>query len=264
MNTPEWVIAAGMQANSEGFWSQRDAANKVAFAAWVGSDANDRFEALASGQLQWGPGNAAPDTNLYRMAAGALMTDGEFYVAKDFVANYGQSGQVFVPPYARPTIEFSPSRDTDVFRQAAGILGTSGKFNALGGLQINGVDLAPLPDRIGQLGLLLSGNDFNTAVYNGWYWNNPSALNAPPGGPYFGIHVINIANNPGYATQFAYDYGDNAKVWKRLLIGGVWGAWAPFGAGGGPTELAYVERTTAFQTSMTEGQIFITSPSVTL
>ena len=276
VNTPEWVTALGMQANDQGVWSQRDNPIKVAFASWVGSDANDRFEALASGQLQWGPGNTAPDTNLYRTAPGKLKMDGSLDAAALTVAGvpvgalparlaasvsnsvisdcnlavasgwyWAPSGTPNSPPVAAhyfleviaetpdnysfqvATSWFSSERYTR--RQAGGGFTAWTKIVNSDGT----VPDALVPSQLSQTGFPLSGNDFNTAVYNGWYWNYPSALNAPPGGPYFGIHVVNIANNPGYATQFAYDYGDNTKVWKRILIGGVWGAWAPFGSGGG-------------------------------
>jgi hypothetical protein len=126
---------------------------------------------------------------------------------------------------------------------------------------------ATLPTRLGVLGMLLPSNDFNSVTASGWYWNDVNAVNTPPsGGPYWGIHVINIGHNPGYCTQMAYDYSDNTKVWKRLCYGGVWGAWAPFGAaaGGGSSKLAYVERTAAFTTHSSENdQMYITAPSLT-
>lgn len=52
-------------------------------------DTQDRFNMRASGLMQWGPGNAAIDTNLYRNAANSLTTD-------DFLAmNAGQSAGQF-------------------------------------------------------------------------------------------------------------------------------------------------------------------------
>lgn len=53
----------------------------AAFAAIVGGDTFDRFRALASGQLEWGPGNAARDTVLRRSAANELTTDDALVVA---------------------------------------------------------------------------------------------------------------------------------------------------------------------------------------
>jgi hypothetical protein len=44
----------------------------------VAADTQDRFLAMAGGTLEWGPGNAARDTNLYRSAADVLKTDDDF------------------------------------------------------------------------------------------------------------------------------------------------------------------------------------------
>jgi len=52
------------------------AAGTSLFASRVAADTNDRWHSLASGQLEWGPGNAAVDANLYRSAAAVLRTDG--------------------------------------------------------------------------------------------------------------------------------------------------------------------------------------------
>lgn len=47
----------------------------------VQSDANKRISILANGQMEWGDGTAARDTNLYRTAADVLKTDDSFVVA---------------------------------------------------------------------------------------------------------------------------------------------------------------------------------------
>jgi hypothetical protein len=43
--------------------------------ALVTGDANSRWQVQASGAMNWGPGNASTDTNLYRALAGTLKTD---------------------------------------------------------------------------------------------------------------------------------------------------------------------------------------------
>lgn len=54
----------------------------TAYAAMIGNetstDANPRWRVLATGEMQWGAGSAAQDTNLYRSAANVLKTDGRF------------------------------------------------------------------------------------------------------------------------------------------------------------------------------------------
>ncbi|MEU3522323.1 hypothetical protein AB0E62_00345 [Streptomyces sp. NPDC038707] len=47
----------------------------VAAAAQVTADTFDRFRRYADGKLEWGPGTAARDTNLYRSAVDTLATD---------------------------------------------------------------------------------------------------------------------------------------------------------------------------------------------
>lgn len=48
----------------------------IAFASFVTGDGFDRWRVQASGRQEWGPGNAARDTFLYRSAAGVLETPG--------------------------------------------------------------------------------------------------------------------------------------------------------------------------------------------
>lgn len=52
------------------------AASTKVLDARVTGDAQPRFAVLADGGHQWGPGNTATDTNLYRSGVGALTTDG--------------------------------------------------------------------------------------------------------------------------------------------------------------------------------------------
>lgn len=56
------------------------AATTVMVSGIVTGDGFDRFRQLADGTLQWGPGNATRDTNLYRSAANTLQTDDSFSV----------------------------------------------------------------------------------------------------------------------------------------------------------------------------------------
>lgn len=53
-----------------------NSATDVAFASFVTGDGFDRWRVQAGGRQEWGPGNAARDTFLYRSAAGVLETPG--------------------------------------------------------------------------------------------------------------------------------------------------------------------------------------------
>jgi hypothetical protein len=60
----------------------RSLANNALMGAGVNGDTWRRFLVLADGTLEWGPGSATRDTNLYRSAADILATDDELLVGK--------------------------------------------------------------------------------------------------------------------------------------------------------------------------------------
>lgn len=57
-----------------------------AIGAEVAGDSNYRIRVGSDGKVQWGPGNATQDTNLYRNAAGVLKTDQSLTVAGTLTA----------------------------------------------------------------------------------------------------------------------------------------------------------------------------------
>lgn len=65
------------------------AAGSLALTGQVTGDSNARVQLREDGRINWGPGNAATDTDLYRSAAGSLQTDGFFAM------NSGQSSGQF-------------------------------------------------------------------------------------------------------------------------------------------------------------------------
>lgn len=69
------VLATGRPLTAE-----RALAADVALRTHITGEAQPRLTATADGGLQWGPGSAGPDTNLYRGAAGVLQTDDTFVV----------------------------------------------------------------------------------------------------------------------------------------------------------------------------------------
>lgn len=60
--------------------SNRSASTDAVLAAKVTGDSVDRFQALASGSHEWGPGNASRDVSLYRSASGTLRLGGSLVV----------------------------------------------------------------------------------------------------------------------------------------------------------------------------------------
>lgn len=70
------VLLAGSQTITGEKTLQGATTAAEVLSARVPGDTQDRFHVLADGKMEWGPGNGAADTNLYRSAAGVLRTDG--------------------------------------------------------------------------------------------------------------------------------------------------------------------------------------------
>jgi len=111
---PGTVLAAVGGFNAQGM----GAATYSAFLTGVAGDTQARFYIGADGKLNWGPGNAAVDTNLFRQAAGTLATAGAF------VVNNGLAGQFYVNPSG--TLVFGSAQDATFYRLGAATLGTDG------------------------------------------------------------------------------------------------------------------------------------------
>src|SRR5262249_58569906 len=87
---------------------------------YLGLDGSGNVALAAAARVVW-----AGDTNVYRLAAGAVVTDGEFH------ARQGGAGQVGVGTSATAaTILFGSAGDTNLYRSAAGVLKTDGQFYA--------------------------------------------------------------------------------------------------------------------------------------
>ncbi|MBL1100153.1 hypothetical protein [Streptomyces coffeae] len=72
---------AGLLSLAAGATATAAAAGNVAYGALVSGDGFDRHRIYGDGKQEWGPGNAARDTNLYRSAADTLRTDDGLIVA---------------------------------------------------------------------------------------------------------------------------------------------------------------------------------------
>jgi hypothetical protein len=72
------------------------AGTRILASKLVSADAQPAFQINGDGGLHWGPGGStAPDTNLYRSAAGQLKTDGSLVVGAQLVSNTGTPGASF-------------------------------------------------------------------------------------------------------------------------------------------------------------------------
>lgn len=90
------------------------------FAAFVTGDSSDRFSVSPTGVLEFGPGNASRDTNLYRGAANVLMTDDTFKI--------GAAG----------TLLFGSSGDVNLYRVDASTLATDDSFTSFSNITASG------------------------------------------------------------------------------------------------------------------------------
>jgi len=110
------------------------------------ADTQPAFRLGADGKQEFGPGGStAPDTNLYRSAAGSLKTDGGFSAVQIVKGGAGNAWEVGMGwgglPGAAAGIYFGPSADTNLYRSGAGVLKTDGHFAVGGYLDVdrNGV-----------------------------------------------------------------------------------------------------------------------------
>jgi len=76
-----WVDIAGATDSIQGLRIEGTTTAAISFSTYVTGDSFLRFNFLATGQMTWGDGTGAGDTNLYRTAASVLATDDELRVA---------------------------------------------------------------------------------------------------------------------------------------------------------------------------------------
>jgi hypothetical protein len=118
--------------------STRATAASIALASIVTADTFDRFRILSDGDMEWGPGNAGRDTNLYRGAANQLNTDDSLVVGGSLTttggATIGGNTAVTGTLTATGTADFGHTETTSgityatdfsagsmVFRETAGV-----------------------------------------------------------------------------------------------------------------------------------------------
>lgn len=84
--TTNYFTADGDQILATGrpLTAERDAGNEVAVRTHVKGEAQPRLSVAADGGIQWGPGTAGPDVNLYRGAPDVLQTDDTLVVLGEF------------------------------------------------------------------------------------------------------------------------------------------------------------------------------------
>jgi hypothetical protein len=143
--------------------SRQLASTGVVLAGYVTTDAFDRVQILASGEIQWGSGSAARDVNLYRGAANVLQTDDTFEVmgelhpnnlvrgeraaATDSMFESRATGDSFARWFTRANGETwwgsgAATQDVRLYRSAAGELTVGGVLKA-DNIQAGTVSITP-------------------------------------------------------------------------------------------------------------------------
>jgi hypothetical protein len=119
--------------------STQSASTSVALGALVTADTFDRFRILASGAHEWGPGNAARDTTLYRTAANVLATDDNLRILRALTSDVGLGVRVTGNADDRYLVRGNGAMewgdgtnptDTNLYRNAAAELKTDGALYA--------------------------------------------------------------------------------------------------------------------------------------
>src|SRR5262252_3663395 len=238
-----------------GVETQGSATGNEAFGARLTTDTVLRYQVNLDGRINWGPGNAAIDTNLYRAYANGLRTDGEFLVgsylwlmggASAIIArNMSGAGQATLAQRLAADTQDrfelfadgkmywgsgSAAVDTNLYRAAAGLLTTDTSMRVNQQLQVGvGANLA------------ISANAITiTASYHALTGTGPlKTINGVVSGS--GVSLLVLRNGTGaalvidstgniYATggagsivlpnneTVALYYDANSSVWRVLHV----------------------------------------------
>src|SRR5262252_9153672 len=218
------------------------AATRIVSNITTAGDTQPAWRVLGSGRMDWGPGGAtAPDTNLYRSAAGILKTDNSFITAGNLsvlLATGDTQPQIVLSRNfagsGLPGIQFgvggSTAGDTNLYRAAAGLLTTDTSMRVNQQLQVGvGANLA------------ISANAITiTASYHALTGTGPlKTINGVVSGS--GVSLLVLRNGTGaalvidstgniYATggagsivlpnneTVALYYDANSSVWRVLHV----------------------------------------------
>ncbi|MFG3582557.1 hypothetical protein [Streptomyces sp. NPDC047990] len=128
------VFNAGFSTGGGSALFNRPSATNPAWRTQATGDTNDRLQATANGNLNWGPGNAAADTVLFREQAGVLVLQGTH---RSYKTNTGDSAfytRLSADTNARWYVmaggqhnwgDGTNAPDTSLFRDGSNILGTN-------------------------------------------------------------------------------------------------------------------------------------------
>lgn len=137
----------GEIAHSNLYRGTRAASTDSQLESRVTGDANARWFVRTDGQIAWGPGSAAWDTNLYRGGSNTLQTDDQFRSQRPNLTDSTWVSQANADTAARWYMtaggtatwgDGAGTMDTNLYRSAAGTLKTDGALQVGGALTATG------------------------------------------------------------------------------------------------------------------------------
>jgi hypothetical protein len=140
------AYTTGIEFNPLGLiYAVRSATGSDVFRASVNADTVPRFNIDSDGKHSWGPGNAAADTNLYRLGANILSTDDSFRIRRSGAVGTEVAFGVYgaAESFMRVQInndgafifgDGTAGGDTNLYRNAASALKTDGQLEVVGAL----------------------------------------------------------------------------------------------------------------------------------
>jgi hypothetical protein len=132
-DTVLYRLAANQLATDDEFVAHTASGGGGAFATAIGSNVYASLLIVGNGTLNWGPGTATQDTNLYRSAAAVLKTDSQFESASDIVARRAAAAQAAIGgwgPAGQAGLMLGNALDAVVYRLGAGQIAADGEIIA--------------------------------------------------------------------------------------------------------------------------------------
>lgn len=169
--TGPYLVGPSVDTSGIGFNFQGASGDDI-IRSRVTSDANPRFVLDNVGRLEWGPGSAGVDTNLYRSAASILKTDDTFYAAGGLQVGANASGVLLkidevILGATQATITLPVSGSIPSTFKSLLILGTAVGTTAASftqvGMRMNGVSTATYDSQqiLGNAASALAGETIN-------------------------------------------------------------------------------------------------------
>lgn len=199
----------------DGFFYNPSAAGAYAFQSVIQGESNPRFRFDSSGQLFWGTGSAATDTNLYRTVVATqpfLKTDNQFASANNiFTTGMGATRVGFLDPGGAS----NPDTYFGMYYDAAN---TRGRISALsGGVAWRDVLIAENAALMtNQIKFGTSNANFDTTL------TRTSAAALTMNGTLLSLaHRLETTNAIGPRIVWkTTDLGTNLKPWQMVAVGG--------------------------------------------